>query len=254
MQKSNFNLNRFKFFIFFFHTAFASSSLYFTCQMLRGFKIDWIYSIIVFSATLSVYNLCYLKSNLSNFRIGVFAFSFFITLVLVLNHKDFFFDNKYSFGLLLLLVTLYLIPNKKINLREVPYLKSFIVSFIWALTSTLDSSFCNRITQIVFLFAFSMIFSLIIPYDMRDSKVDNIKTIPQKIGHGSSAVIAMFFSFMSTLILAVITQNFFLSFCCGALFLMLLSFSLKYYQNMNYLIVLELAIVLQSIVIYFCLY
>jgi len=254
LQKNNFNLHRLKFFIHFFHTALAASSLYCTCQMLRGFKIDWIYSIIVFFATLSVYNLCYLKSSLSNFRIVVFAFSFLTTFVLVLNNKDFFFDNKYSFGLLLLLVILYLIPNKKINLREVPYLKSFIVSFIWALTSTLDSSFCNRITQIVFLFAFSMIFSLIIPYDMRDSSVDNIKTIPKKIGLGLSVVTAMFFSFMSTIILAVITQNTLLSFCCGSLFLILLSVSLKFYQNMNYLIVLELAIVIQSVVIYVFLY
>jgi len=222
--------------------------------MLRGFKIDWVYSIVVFSATLSVYNICYLKSNLSYFRIGVFALSFFISLVLVLNHKDFFFDNKYSFGLLLLLVILYLIPNKKMNLREVPYLKSFIVSFIWALTSTLDSSFNNRITQIVFLFAFLMIFSLIIPYDMRDSYVDNIKTIPKKIGHRLSVFVAMFFSLMSTIILAFITQNILLSFCCGSLFLMLLSVSRKYCRSINYLIILELAIILQSIVIFVFLY
>jgi hypothetical protein len=99
-----------------------------------------------------------------------------------------------------------------------------------------------------------MVFSLIIPYDMRDSSVDNIKTIPQKIGHRLSVVTAMFFSFMSTIILAIITQNTLLSFCCGSLFLMLLSVSLKFYQNMNYLIVLELAIVIQSIVIYVFLY
>lgn len=86
---------------------------------------------------------------------------------------------------------LYFVPmaiNK--TLRNIPFLKIFVISYVWASVSTylpLEISFSTIFEQknlLFFTYRFLFIFAITIPFDIRDNKVDHtmgIKTITNSI-------------------------------------------------------------------------
>ena len=92
--------------------------------------------------------------------------------------------------------------NYFLRLREVPYLKIFLIAFVWSATTTLlpvieaDAKIME--TQVILLFVerFFFVFAIAIPFDIRDMQSDSdagIKTIPMLINRNK----ALLFSYLS---------------------------------------------------------
>lgn len=75
------------------------------------------------------------------------------------------------------------------NLRQVSFLKIFVVAFVWSGVTTVIPLLANGfelVSEVVFLFIQRMLFVivLILPFEIRDMKLDipSIRTLPQIIG------------------------------------------------------------------------
>jgi 4-hydroxybenzoate polyprenyltransferase len=104
------------------------------------------------------------------------------------------------------LTLLYSIPiysHKKniFRLREIPYLKIFLISFTWSATTVLlpiiKTGQTFEITHISLMLVerFVFVFAITIPFDIRDMKADriaNTKTIPLLIGEKRSLVVSYY--------------------------------------------------------------
>ncbi len=102
------------------------------------------------------------------------------------------------------LTLLYSIPvygTKKsiFRLREIPYVKIFIISFTWSATTVLlpliqsGQEFGTTHISLMLIERFVFIFAITIPFDIRDMEADrtaNTKTIPLLFGEKRSMVIA----------------------------------------------------------------
>ncbi len=79
----------------------------------------------------------------------------------------------------------YLLPNKKYNLRNIPFLKAIWVSLTWTLVFFyLPKMETTSFLSFQFLPPFLMFYALTIPFDVRDQWLDEqkLKTLPQFIG------------------------------------------------------------------------
>jgi hypothetical protein len=121
-----------------------------------------------------------------------------------------------------------------------------IVSVIWSLVVIAGNDISNRITIATFLFAFWVVYALIIPFDMRDMKVDKVATIPQKIGLKYSMYLSIFCVMISSIIITMLSQNYSLALINALAFFIVLSQSSKYYSKNFYLILLELLLIIQA--------
>lgn len=96
--------------------------------------------------------------------------------------------------------------NKK--LREIPFLKIFFISLIWAYTTVfipLGGSGIIQYSSLILMFfqRFFFIFAITIPFDIRDIEKDrrsNLKTIPTEKGAGFSKVLAIVALFLSLIL------------------------------------------------------
>lgn len=116
----------------------------------------------------------------------------------------FFFKTSFRIQLALLIPALislgYVIPflSKKRRLRDLGYLKIFLIATVWAwVTVVLPAIELNRALQIsTILMAIEralFIFAITLPFDIRDLKVDahaEVKTIPAKIGISKTKLVA----------------------------------------------------------------
>lgn len=115
-----------------------------------------------------------------------------------------------------ILTILYSVPglgsrNYFFKLRDIPYLKIFLIAFVWSASTILlpviqeGQNILN--TQVILLFTerFFFIFAITIPFDIRDMKVDResgLKTIPLLVNQKKaltlsylSLIICLFISF-----------------------------------------------------------
>ncbi len=113
------------------------------------------------------------------------------------------------------LTLLYSIPvygNKKsiFRLREIPYLKIFIISFTWSATTVLlpliqtGQEFNTQHVSLILIERFIFVLAITIPFDIRDMEADraaNTKTIPLLLGEKRSMIV----SYSSVLIFLVIS-------------------------------------------------
>ena len=120
---------------------------------------------------------------------------------------------------LAIISTLYNVPKNskgvvKLPLRTVPFLKIFIISYVWAsvftvlpvITSGKDYDLSTGLSMFIAHFLFIM--SITLPFDIRDYKTDNQKllsTIPHLIGIKFTKVLALlclatFYLFMKSLL------------------------------------------------------
>ncbi|MBV7441154.1 hypothetical protein KRX57_06950 [Weeksellaceae bacterium TAE3-ERU29] len=149
-------------------------------------SVDYKLLVLFFFATLSVYNLSYYAWSCKKNKLIIAVLSIipviFISLYL----------NIYSILLLTglsLLSVPYAIPIKNKKLREFPYLKIYIISFVWSasivflpiLNADKDINYTYILYFIIF---FLYVMAITIPFDVRDYLRDSskMKTIPQIIG------------------------------------------------------------------------
>lgn len=136
------------------------------------------------------YSSSFYKENtkvLSN--ISIFSISLAIIIYLNLVNGDI-----NSFLLLILsgiICGFYILSNKKMNLREIPGMKSFWIASVWTISAIILPKIIFNSFKWNDLHFFILFFALSIPGDVRDAITDNpkMKTIPQTIGNRKSEVL-----------------------------------------------------------------
>lgn len=90
----------------------------------------------------------------------------------------------------------YSLPFSGLGLRTIPFLKLFLIAFVWAGSSIgllliVHHSFIEN--QFLFFSVFFYVVGITIPFDIRDSKTDQsaLKTIPQVMGISPSKILAL---------------------------------------------------------------
>jgi len=85
------------------------------------------------------------------------------------------------------------------RLREIPYLKIFLIAFVWASSTILlpiiqsDNTFNNTHVIVMLVERFFFVFAITIPFDIRDIEADKqagLKTIPLLINENKSLTIS----------------------------------------------------------------
>ncbi|WP_299109386.1 hypothetical protein [uncultured Tenacibaculum sp.] len=119
-------------------------------------------------------------------------------------------------GLLTLLYAVPFLGGFQKNLRSISYIKVVVVAFVWAGITVLlplhdigHDCFGEK-GMLVFLQRFLFVFTLILPFDIRDAKYDAItlQTIPIKIGINNTKVLGGTLLIICVLLEFLITQDF----------------------------------------------
>lgn len=130
-------------------------------------------------------------------------FSIFLVSVAGAFIPLFFLDTKIltflAFAVLIVIPYPFSFPFRK-PLREIPYIKIFLISLSWALiTSTLPAiyaghAFFEPVTVKLFVSRFLLIFAITVPFDIRDmgrDRMSGIQTLPLALGAGKSKSLAL---------------------------------------------------------------
>ena len=144
--------------------------------------------------------------NKSNIKLSIIVtfFSFFVCIVLALNLSSItlFFLIPLSAISVLYPLKINKFIKSGISLRELPFLKIFLISIVWAFTTTIlvASNYLDWKNLIpIILDRFCFVMAITIPFDIRDLKFDNkrIKTIPMVFGVKGAKQLAYFLLFLS---------------------------------------------------------
>lgn len=158
-----------------------------------------------------------------------------VVCILVLVILTPFFHWKELFGLIVLGIIsfFYSFKTKLGNLRSLPGMKIFWIAMVWALTVSVFTvgSEIQKEDIILFVYSFSFILSITIPFDIRDIQYDakSFKTIPQVFGESISIGIAFLLLVCSFLCACMLSDTFsvFLSLVYGILALIICGASSK---------------------------
>ncbi len=130
--------------------------------------------------------------------------------------------------------------SKSYCIRSIPLGKIFIISFVWSYITVLVPILHEKysIDYMVVDFFFQRIFFVIaisIPFDMRDLKVDDIKTIPNRFGIYNSKLFGWFCLLIVQvlLIIDVITNKISLSVFIALFISIELTSLILYFSNQN---------------------
>lgn len=189
------------------YISFAAVFLTIETQIQLGIKPQWHpYVFIIFFATLFEYNLHrfitvitnkealnsdkhkWVRENLNGFYLLVITSQVGFICVVFLAKKE----VLITLAPIALLTLFYSIPvfgNRKsiFRLREIPYLKIFLIAFVWASSTILlpviqSNNTFNKIHVLTILVErFFFVFAITIPFDIRDIEADKLaglKTIP----------------------------------------------------------------------------
>lgn len=185
--------------------ALCASGFTLNTYLLLGEQVNELVISLVFFSTFSVYNLqrivkhYYQKNNFSDRHQWIYKnkliISFFVGITAII--ALFLFFKVYTllnfllllpFCLISVLYAFTLLP-KNLALRDLPFLKVFIIAITWAASSVFLPSLQLDLLPdykllILFLSNFIYIVALTIPFDIRDLALDNekTKTIPQVFG------------------------------------------------------------------------
>jgi 4-hydroxybenzoate polyprenyltransferase len=199
--------------------SLAAVSLTLETQVQLGMKPQlYPYIFLIFFATLFVYNLHRLITVITNKEalhtakhkwvkqhlllfygvviVSVIGFLWAVALA----------DKKVLMSLapIALLTIFYSFPvfkNKKVlfRLREIPFLKIFLISLVWSLSTILlpiiksEAAYDKVHIMSMLLERFLFVFAITIPFDIRDMEIDikeQLKTIPVVMGTKRSLIIA----------------------------------------------------------------
>jgi 4-hydroxybenzoate polyprenyltransferase len=169
-------------------------------------------------------------------------------------------------GILTFLYSMPVSGNKSylFKLRDVPYLKIFLIAFVWsALTVFLPAiqageEILNVQVELLFAERFFFIFAITIPFDIRDMQVDRdagLKTIPLLVNQ-KKALTLSYLSLLISLIISVFhykMQNnlFIIEALCISFITTYLFLKLKTFRNLNkyYYQILDGTLLLQALLI-----
>jgi len=212
------------------YISLAAVFLTIETQIQLGMKPQWHpYLFIIFFATLIEYNLHrfitvttnkealnsdkhkWIKENLKGFYLLVFLSVLGFVCVIFLAKKD----VLIAFAPIAAITVFYSLPifgNKRtiFRLREIPYLKIFLIAFVWSFSTILlpiiqsDITFNNTHVIVMLLERFFFVFAITIPFDIRDIEADKqagLKTIPLLLNENKSLV----FSYLSLIIFFLIS-------------------------------------------------
>jgi len=157
---------------------------------------------IVFFGTIAVYNFTRIKTlrefiqfNSEN-RLQIFLTYFGLICTLIcLVLRGFELKTFLYLGVLGFVSFCYNLPFSNLGLRAIPFLKLFLIAFVWAGSSIgLLLVVHHSVIQYQFLFlaVFFFVMGITIPFDIRDQITDepDLKTIPQTIGLNASKLLA----------------------------------------------------------------
>ncbi len=205
--------------------ALSASALTFNTYLILHREPDKQVILLVFLSTFSVYNLQRLikhYSNKNNYTsrhrwiqkhqtslLSGVLLSALGALILFFRLYDWYnFMLLFPFAFLASLYAVSLFSNRK-ALRDIPYLKVFIIALTWAVATVLLPVFAyaNSIHSkdiILLISNFFYIIGITIPFDIRDIEVDsgNTHTIPQLVGIKK----AVYLSILSLVISAFVFQ------------------------------------------------
>ncbi|MCS3531120.1 hypothetical protein [Chryseobacterium sp. JUb7] len=85
-----------------------------------------------------------------------------------------------------------------VYIRKIPLLKVFYVGLVWALVNCWLT--LPEFSFPIFLISFFYITALVLPFDIRDMKVDTVKTFPTIIGVQNTKYLAYFMVFVSCIL------------------------------------------------------
>lgn len=120
-----------------------------------------------------------------------------------------------SVFLLVLLGTIsvfYALKFKQMNLREVPYIKIYLIALVWVGTLIFFPLYNENIREDIILIStahFLYVIAITIPFDIRDMKLDlpTQKTIPQVVGLLGAKIIALFLLLSFSLIMLYVDRG-----------------------------------------------
>lgn len=159
---------------------------------------------IAFFGTITIYNFTRVtrikdfwevpKSNRA--QVLLTYFGILLTLICVIL-RGFELRTFMYLGFLGMLSFCYSLPFKNLGLRTVPFLKLFLIAFVWAGSSVglllvVHYDLVNYQYLMVAIGLF--VIGITLPFDIRDKLTDNtnLKTIPQIIGFKKSKVVSVF--------------------------------------------------------------
>lgn len=205
--------------------ALCTASLTVQTYILFELKVDYALVSVVFFSTVFVY--CFhrlVKSARSEENIIRFLFSrnqleltipalcslaALLPILFTFDLTSFFF--LLFFGALAIWYSLgfFSINGKLINLRNIPFLKLFVIAFTWSMMTVALPLLNQKLTLDYFLVIierFAFILAITIPFDIRDMEVDKkegLKTIPVVLGMEMAKEIAIGLILLFTLIVLI---------------------------------------------------
>jgi len=154
--------------------------------------------------------------------------------------------------------------NYLFKLRNIPYLKIFLIAFVWSASTILlpviQAGEQIFQTQVLLLFTerFFFIFAIAIPFDIRDMQADRdagIKTIPMLINR-NKALLLSYLSLSASFLISFFhyrTQNnwFIIEALCISLIITYLFLKLQFFKNLTryYYPILDGTLLLQGVLV-----
>ena len=178
--------------------CFALFCKYF--QLIHDWQNDTLI-FISFFATLSVYNFAHWRSDKLRWRLIISVVS--ILICFYLGFKFLKFNLLISLSLLAIISIFYSWSFLKNNLRNIPYLKIFLIALVWSFAAILpvfiDFTLLNWYIIFLWISLFCYVIAITIPFDIRDVLVDklSLKTLPQRFGIRKSVFLGYFLILVS---------------------------------------------------------
>ncbi len=116
-------------------------------------------------------------------------------ILIILNHNEIRILKWLVIVILGLLYNSYFLGN---YIRKVPLLKVFYVGFTWALMNSW--LILPQFHFTTFLISLFFVTALVLPFDIRDMKVDDVVTFPRLIGIENTKYLAYFLIFLSLMV------------------------------------------------------
>lgn len=138
--------------------------------------------------------------NISGIRNSILVISILcsLTSLILFFFLKFVFMVILAIGSTITLLYSHSLSRRVKKLREMGYLKIFLIALVWgavtALIPSLESGTKSNISMLVFLERSLFIFALTLPFDIRDLRIDQqikVRTIPMLIGKQTSLTLAL---------------------------------------------------------------
>ena len=215
--------------------AICAISICFSTQLFHADHIDFtVKEVFVFFATISLYSLHRIVGIDKILRhVGAGRFQKIRPLKSVLwiivitggaisTYIYFFaFDRELQYFLILptILSLAYVIPFwKGQRMRDIAYIKVFIIAFVWSLVTTVIPLWSieleNTSMNLIIVERFLFILAITIPFDVRDLQIDRqqgVKTLPSAMGVGKVKIVSLAALGLATLLTIFLWYNYDLS-------------------------------------------